>query len=503
MKTLLKPNLFFLCLIVLLCFGITALGYGQAVVSVDPAESPSPGVGQQLTIRLHISNGRNVAGYEVSVNFDTSALRHVSSANGNYLPSGAFFAPPQVSGDKVTLTATSVSGAARNSSGTLASVTFSVVAVKASTLRLTGVLLSDSNANALSVSVRNGSVVERRAAKWDVNGDGRVNVLDLTRVATRLGRRDASADTNGDGIVNVLDLVLVAQHLGETVGTTPPTVPVTPEPQPTVPPPPPPPPPSAPEGMVLIPAGEFEMGSEDAEALPREQPIHTVYVDAFYMDTHEVTNLDYKKFVLANPQWQKDRVPSGTYLKHWTGNNYPTGKANHPVTYVSWYAAMAYAKWAGKRLPTEAEWEKAARGGKEGLKYPWGNTISSGRANYGENVKDTREVGSYSANGYGLYDMTGNAWEWCLDAYDENFYFSSPPRNPLSDVNTLENANLIIDDYKNVKSKRVLRGGAWSTSVSAVRVAFRFPIAPGTTGLGFAGRPRGHLGFRCVKDVVP
>ena len=94
MKTVLKPNLFFLCLTVLLCFGLTALSYGQAVVSVDPAESPSPGVGQQLTIRLHVSNGRNVAGYEVSVNFDTSALRYVSGSNGSYLPSGAFFRAP-------------------------------------------------------------------------------------------------------------------------------------------------------------------------------------------------------------------------------------------------------------------------------------------------------------------------------------------------------------------------------------------------------------------------
>ena len=169
--------------------------------------------------------------------------------------------------------------------GTLASVTFSVVAVKASTLRLTGVLLSDSNANALSVSVRNGNVVERRAAKWDVNGDGRVNVLDLTRVATRLGRRDASADTNGDGIVNVLDLVVVAQHLGETVGPTTPTVPVTPEPQPTVPQPPLVDPY---EDMERIPAGEFRMGSNSGAS--NERPVHSVYVDEFYMDTYEVLN---------------------------------------------------------------------------------------------------------------------------------------------------------------------------------------------------------------------
>ena len=257
--------------------------------------------------------------------------------------------------------------------------------------------------------------------------------------------------------------------------------------------------PPPPEGMVLIPAGEFEMGSEDAEAAADEQPIHTVHVDAFYMDEYEVTNLDYKRFVLANPRWQKDRIPkalhNSAYLQHWDGNNYPAGKANHPVTWVSWYAAMAYAEWAGKRLPTEAEWEKAARGGKSGSKYPWGNTISRDRANYGGNVGDTRKVGSYSKNGYGLYDVCGNVWEWCLDAYDGNFYFSSPRRNPLSDVNTLSNANLIINDYANIKSTRVIRGGSWSTNTKGARVANRNGRRP--------EEAYDFLGFRCVRSVSP
>ena len=217
MKALLKTNFFFACLALLLCLGITALSYGQAVVSVDPAESPSPAAGGQLTISLKITNGRNVAAYQTGVNFDTSALRYVSSANGSYLPTGAFFTPPQVSGGKVTLSATSLSGVARATSGTLATVTFSVVAVKKSTLRLTNVILADGNANALAVSTRDGSVVEG-GAKWDTNGDGQVNVLDLVLVAKSLGTGDARADTNGDGTVDVLDLVTVAQHLGESIG---------------------------------------------------------------------------------------------------------------------------------------------------------------------------------------------------------------------------------------------------------------------------------------------
>ena len=119
-----------------------------------------------------------------------------------------------------------------------------------------------------------------------------------------------------------------------------------------------------PEGMALIPAGEFQMGSVDGD--DDEQPVHTVYVDAFFMDEHEVTNLEYKRFVLANPRWSKDRIDrifqNGNYLKHWNGNNYPNGKGNHPVVYVSWYAAMAYAGWVEKRLPTEAEWEASGAG---------------------------------------------------------------------------------------------------------------------------------------------
>ena len=188
--------------------------------------------------------------------------------------------------------------------------------------------------------------------------------------------------------------------------------------------------------MMFIPAGEFDMGSNDTDAEADEKPRHPVYLDAFHIDRYEVTNAQYKVFVDANPQWQKDRISAkyhdGDYLKHWNGNNYPPDKDNHPVVYVSWYAAMAYAEWNGKRLPTEAEWEKAARGDRYGRDYAWGNSLDPHKANYGENIGDTTVVGTYNMNGYGLYDMTGNVWEWCLDEYDADFYAMSPSRNPVA-----------------------------------------------------------------------
>ncbi len=491
-----RKRLFFSWLVMLLCFGITSLSYSQAVVSVDPVESSSPAVGSQLTIRLKVTNARNVVAYEAGVNFDTSALRYVSSTNGSYLPTGAFFAPPQVSGGRVTVTATSVSGAVQATSGTLASVTFSVVAVKESTIRLTDVILSDSKAKPLAVTTKNGSIIERRGVKWDVNADGQVNVLDLVLVAKSLGSQNARADANGDGTINVLDLVTVAKHLGGPTGggvtpppvTTPPvtTRPVTP--------------PSSTEGMVLIPAGEFQIGSNAADAKADEKPVRTVYVDAFYMDETEVTNAQFKEFLAENPRWQKGRIDrrfhDGNYLYHWSGNNYPSGKGNHPVVYMGWYAAMAYAEWADKRLPTEAEWERAARGGLVGNKYPHGNTITRRDANYGSTIKGTTDVRSYPANAYGLYDMAGNVFEWCLDEKDKDFYATFPPngvaRNPLSGASSVK---WLLDNFTTVRYFRVLRGGSWYHDRQLARVTFRLSHLPTLTA--------NSLGFRCVKDVSP
>ena len=263
-----------------------------------------------------------------------------------------------------------------------------------------------------------------------------------------------------------------------------------------VPPPKPPEPPKpvAPEGMVSIPAGEFQMGSVDPEAYDDEQPVHTVYVDAFFMDKYEVTNLEYQKFVFANPDWGKDRIDrrfddrTARYLKHWNVNDYPGGEANRPVMWVSWYAAVAYAKWVGKRLPTEAEWEYAARGGLSGKVYPWGDVIDSGKANYARNTGGTAAVGEYPPNGYGLYDMTGNVSEWCLDEYNEDFYSSSPRKNPLSGANSVD---WVMNNFTDVKKLRVLRGGSWIDNPKRLRVAYRVKNAPALTG--------GYSGFRCVR----
>ena len=238
-------------------------------------------------------------------------------------------------------------------------------------------------------------------------------------------------------------------------------------------------------GMVLIPAGEFRMGSDDTDANVDEHPVPTVHVDAFYMDAYEVTNLDYQRFVRANPQWQKSRIPEalhdGNYLFHWNGNNYPPGAANHPVGSVSWYAAMAYAEWAGKRLPTEAEWEYAARGGLSGKKYPWGDTIDRSKANYSvPHGGGTTAVGSYAANGYGLYDMSGNVGEWCLNEYD------------LDDVRTISRGART----KNNQTFRVTRGGQWINFVEEyVQVTGRFAYPPTFTV--------SYVGFRCVRSVTP
>ena len=231
--------------------------------------------------------------------------------------------------------------------------------------------------------------------------------------------------------------------------------------------------PVAPEGMVLIPASEFLMGSDDVDAFSNEGPVHTVYVDAFYIDKYEVTNAQYKQFIDANPQWQKDRIDralhDGTYLALWNGNDYPTGRANYPVVYVSWYAAWLMRSGYSSGCRPRQNGKRQRGGGLTGKTYAWGEDLDSTQANYKYNAKDITPVGSYPPNGYGLYDVAGNVWEWCLDAYSNDFYARSPHKNPLCGAISID---WVMDNFTNIKTKRVVRGGSWLSYPAALPVSF-------------------------------
>ena len=234
--------------------------------------------------------------------------------------------------------------------------------------------------------------------------------------------------------------------------------------------------------MVRIPAGSFEMGSDN---ITYATPVHTVTLDAFYIDCREVTVGQFKQFV------EQSGYPYDLWEQ--VAEYVPTDR--YPMIFVTWYDAMAYANWAGKRLPTEAEWEYAARGGLARRNYPWGNSIDHQYANYnGTGGADQWElkptpVGSFPPNGYGLYDVAGNVFEWCLDAFDTEFYQQSPRRNPLAGGLNLEE---IHQQFSQVDSGRVLRGGSYHYTLEYVRVDYRDYASPDHRF--DAG------GFRCVVE---
>lgn len=317
---------------------------------------------------------------------------------------------------------------------------------------------------------------------------------------------------------------------------------------PTVPPTPP--------GMVWVPGGEFAMGTDESEAYATERPAHRVKVDGFWMDETEVTNEQFAKFVAATkyltvaervPDWEelKRGLPPGTpkpsaerfvagslvftppkeaparddFTLWWTWtsganwlhpegpNSNLDGRANHPVVQIAYEDAVAYATWAGKRLPTEAEWEFAARGGKNGQRYAWGGEFRPGGkilANVWQGQfpnQNTREDGyvgsspvkSFPPNGYGLYDMIGNVWEWCADWYDVNQHRTlaadpvcQNPAGPRRSFNPREPYAL----------QRVTKGGSFLCAENYC-VNYRPSARRGTdydTGMS-------HIGFRCVLSA--
>ena len=242
--------------------------------------------------------------------------------------------------------------------------------------------------------------------------------------------------------------------------------------------------------MVTIPAGEFLMGSDrkrDRLAYPAEMPQRRIYLDAFDIDKYEVTALQYLKFVLdtnRSPQldWRYD------------GGNFQEAMAHHPIMHVSWYDADTYCTWAGKRLPTEAEWEKAARG-VDGRINPWGDQGAGlSRANFGRSglsgpVRDRPErlllyppiisVDKYenAASPYGVHQLIGNVAEWVADWYEKDAYKSAPDRNPKGPERGTQKA---------------FRGGGWIDSTTTMRAAMRNGTDPNTK--------MNWLGFRCAKD---
>ena len=209
--------------------------------------------------------------------------------------------------------------------------------------------------------------------------------------------------------------------------------------------------------MVLVPSGNFDMGDHLDEM--SNAPVHRIELDAFYMDIYEVTVAQFKEFVTRSGY---------KYGGNWNDVAKYSPSDDYPMVYVSWNDAVAYADWVGKRLPTEAEWEYAARGSLVGNRYPLGNQITHKDANYSGattqgKINGTLPVHTFQANGYGLFNMAGNVWEWCSDWYDAEYYKVSSTKNPLGPSNG---------------TNRVLRGGSWANDAFCLRVADRDGSSP-------------------------
>jgi formylglycine-generating enzyme required for sulfatase activity len=253
--------------------------------------------------------------------------------------------------------------------------------------------------------------------------------------------------------------------------------------------------------LARIPAGDFLMGASDAD--DDERPVHRVHVGEFYIGRHPVTNDEYARFVraaaypppsvrglplVANGDWDSTfRELAAPYA--WEGADPPQGRGQHPVVLVRYDDAIAYCAWLADaierrvRLPTEAEWEKAARGGAEGRRYPWGNAIDTSHGNFlndpaSKSTRGTRPTGTYAPNGYGLYDIIGNVWEWVSDWYDQDYYGLSESRDPRG---------------PGFGQMRIVRGGSWvNDELSMLRCAYRHKVPPDTYAYS--------IGFRIVCE---
>jgi serine/threonine-protein kinase len=224
--------------------------------------------------------------------------------------------------------------------------------------------------------------------------------------------------------------------------------------------------------MAFIPAGPFTMGFDRDE---NAKPAHLVMLADYYIDVYEVTNDSYKACVDAGACAAPKEKFSNTHPDYYGNPEF----GRYPVLMVDWQAAQNYCAWRGGRLPTEAEWEKAARGDQE-LHYPWGRLLNCDKANYSQCVQDTSEVGSYpdSASPYGLYDLAGNVMEWLNDWYNVGYYASSPESNPTGPETGI---------------KRVVRGGGWTSQPEELFAYHRTALSPDVFYL--------YLGFRCARPA--
>jgi sulfatase modifying factor 1 len=257
--------------------------------------------------------------------------------------------------------------------------------------------------------------------------------------------------------------------------------------------------------MVFIKGGIFMMGLDSAglklemqrfnlpaDSFSHETPAIRVTVRSFYIDKYDVTNGEFKKFIQANPRWAKGHIPDslqdGNYLKDWRGDNYPKGQKNFPVTYVSFYAAYAYAHWVGKRLPMSSEWEFVAKGAEHKfISYPWGDeNASPDKANYATaSHRQIVKTGNFAPNNLGIYDITGNVDQFCLDAWRPNEYAK------MHDYSK----KMSFSPYTNEAQPNMvtIRGGSWIDGAQKLRTTYR-------EGYPF-NKCSEYVGFRCAANA--